>query len=293
MVVGYYFFFRPTNLVNGGTTGISIIVKDILPIPTWVFLYIVDGILLIIGLIILGKEFFFKTLVATITFPAIEGIFEQLFDSDFFFKDNAVQSKYFIACIVGALFLGVGLGICFRNNGTTGGLDVVQKAMTKYLHIPYSLSLYITDSIIVFIGGFFVSNKAYDLEMVVFGILNIIIVGYIVDYVASNAKSRRTAYIITAKPQEIKEMLYAKVDRGVTLCDVKGGWTDNDLTMVICTMDKSESYRVSEWIKEVDRDAFTFITQTKEVSGNYAGIESIRRKRDINSNRLKADKKRI
>ncbi|MGM9971874.1 MAG: YitT family protein [Anaeroplasmataceae bacterium] len=279
MVIAYYFFYKPTNLVNGGTTGISIIVKDYIPIPTWAFLYIVDGILLLIGLFILGREFFYKTVIATITFPAIEGIFEKLFDSNFFFRSGEVQSKYFVACVVGALFLGVGLGICFRNNGTTGGMDVVQKALTKYFHIPYSVSIYCTDTIIILIGGFFSSSGAYDIEMVVYGIINVIAVGYIVDFIASNAKSRRTAYIITTKPLEIRDMIYNKIDRGVTFCDVRGGYTEEEKTMVICTLDKNESYRLSEWVKEVDQKAFTFITQTKEVAGNYEGIESLRRHR--------------
>lgn len=279
MVIGYYFFYTPTNLVNGGTTGISIIVKDIIPIPTWLFLYIIDGVLLITGLILLGKEFFFKTIIATIAFPAFEGIFELLFDPNFFFRSGNVQSSYFVACVVGALFTGIGIGICFRNHGTTGGMDVVQKAMTKYLHIPYSISMYLTDSIIIILGGFFVAGKGnYDIEMVVYGIINLIGVGYIVDFVASNAKTRRTAYIITTKPNEIKEMIYKNIDRGVTLCDVKGAYTNETKTMVICTMDRNESYRISEWIKEIDENAFTFITSTKEVAGNYEGIESFRRK---------------
>lgn len=280
MVIGYYFFYTPTNLVNGGTSGIAIIVDDFIKFPTWLFLYILDGILLIIGLILLGKEFFFKTIIATIAFPAIEGLFEKWFDPNFFFKSGNVESSYFVACVVGAIFTGVGIGICFRNNGTTGGMDVVQKSMSKYLHIPYSLAMYLTDTFIILLGGFFISGKGnYDIEMVVYGVINLIGVGYIVDFIASNAKSRRTAYIITNKPIEIKEMIYKNIDRGVTICDVRGGYTDDLKTMIICTMDKSESYRISEWIKEIDEDAFTFITSTKEVSGNYEGIESLRRRK--------------
>lgn len=274
--IGYFFFFLPTNLVIGGTMGIAIIVEKYLPFSTSIFLYIIDGILLIIGLIFLGKEFFTKTIFATLVSPSIILIFETFCDSNFFFKDS-MQSSYFVAMVAGGLLTALGLGLCFRNNGTTGGMDVIQKILSKYLHIPYSITMYLSDVIIIFIGGLFISSKVYDIEMVIYGVICVIGIGFVVDFVALNAKSRRTAYIITTKPLEMKNMIYEKIDRGLTICDVKGGYTNESKTMIICTMDKSEAYRISEYVKQVDEEAFTFITQTKEVAGNYEGINSFKR----------------
>lgn len=288
--IGYYFFYLPTNLVTGGTMGISIIVKNYLPFSTSIFLYIVDGLLLIIGLIFLGKEFFIKTVYATILSPTIIFVFEHTLDSNFFFKDG-MQSSYFVSAFVGGLLSAIGLGICFRNKGTTGGLDVVQKMLNKYLHIPYSLSMYVTDIVIVLLGGFFITEgKTYDIEMVVFGCLTVVGVGYVVDLIALNAKSRRTVYIITSKPLEIKQMIYDKIDRGVTRCDVFGGYTNNPYTMLICTMDRNETYRICDYIKTIDGDAFTFICETKEVSGNYEGIGDIMRKKDYKGRKDRENK---
>lgn len=283
--IGYYFFYLPTNLVTGGTMGISIIVKDYLPFSTSIFLYIVDGLLLLIGLILLGKEFFIKTVYATILSPTIIFVFEHTMRSDFFINEN-MESPYFVGAFAGGLLSAVGLGICFRNKGTTGGLDVVQKILAKYCHVPYSISMYVTDLVIVIIGGFFITKGVtYDIEMVIFGCLVVIGVGYIVDYIALNAKSRRTVYIVTTHSEEIKQMIYEKIDRGVTECKVNGGYTGQDFIMLICTMDKNESYRICEYVKTIDEEAFTFITQTKEVGGNYEGISELRRRKDNKSKR--------
>ena len=65
------------------------------------------------------------------------------------------------------------------------------------------------------------------------------------------------------------QMIYDKTDRGVTLCNVKGGYTNDDLVMVICTMDEYEAYKIRELIYEIDSSAFTFMSQTKEVIGDY------------------------
>ena len=277
--IGYYFFYLPSNLVTGGTMGIAVIVRKFLPFNTSIFLYIVDGILLLIGLIFLGKEFFIKTVFATIVSPTIIFIFENTLDSNFFFK-NTMQSSYFVAAFAGGTLSALGLGLCFRYKGSTGGMDVIQQILSKYFHVPYSIAMYATDIVIVLIGGFFVTKGvAYDIEMVIFGVLAVVGVGFVVDYIALNAKSRRTVYIITTYPIEIKEMIYEKIDRGVTICDVKGGYTETPKTMIICTMDKSETYRINEYISEIDKNAFTFITQTKEVSGNYEGISDFRRHR--------------
>ncbi len=277
--IAYYFFYLPTNLVTGGTMGIAIIVKDYLPFNTSIFLYIVDGVLLFIGLLLLGKDFFIRTVYATILSPTVVLICETFFDSDFF-KLNEGQTPYLVSGLAGGLLTAIGLGLCFRNKGTTGGMDVVQKILSKYLHIPYSYTMYMTDVVVIAIGGFFVSKALpYDIEMVIYGTLTVIGIGYVVDKIALNARNRRTAYIITQKYDEMRQMIYDTVDRGITVTNVYGGYTGHEFKMIICTMDKREAYRLSELVSKVDKNAFTFITETKEVVGNYEGLSDFRRKR--------------
>lgn len=269
--IAYYFFLEPVNLVTGGVTGLMILLKPILPFEPSVLMYILNISLLIIGLFTLGKDFFLKTCYASVLSPTIILIFEKTLSSDLILKGVNEANWYFISAIVSCVLMAVGLGICFRLNATTGGMDVVQKMMTKYLHIPYSKTMYLTDMVIIFVSGFFIksTNSIYGIEGVVFGILVVYGIGFIVDYIALDAKSRRTAYIITSKPKEMKDMIFTRTKRGVTECDVRGGYTNNDLVMLICTLDNQEAYKLKDYIHEIDKDAFTFMSQTKEVIGEY------------------------
>ena len=269
--IAYYFFLEPANLVTGGVTGIMILFKPILPFEPSILMYILNISLLIIGLFTLGKDFFLKTCYASVLSPTIILIFEETLESDMILKGVNPSNWYLISAVVSCVLMAVGLGICFRVNATTGGMDIVQKIMTKYLHIPYSKTMYLTDWVIILVSGFFIkdANVIYGIEGVVFGILVVYGVGYIVDYIALDAKSRRTAYIITSKPKEMKEMIFSCTKRGVTECDVRGGYTNKDLVMLICTLDNAEAYKLKEYIHKIDSEAFTFMSQTKEVIGEY------------------------
>lgn len=271
MDIGYYFFFSPANLVSGGVTGISIIIKpflDSIHMSQSIFLYIIEGVCLLLGLILLGKDFFIKTILAAILSPTYVFIFEHICSQDIFMQH--IENKLLITTIVASGLSGLGIGICLNNNGSTGGMDIVQKCLSKYLHVPYSITMYLTDWVIILIGGMsFANGFSYNIENVVFGLVSVYLIAYIIDTITLNARTRRTAYIITTKPEEIKELIYIEIGRGVTEANVRGGYTKEDKTMLICVLDKTESYKLGEKIKHVDKEAFTFFTKTKEVVGEY------------------------
>lgn len=268
--IAYYFFLQPTSLVTGGIMGISIMVEDFLPFSPSIFMYICNISLLILGLFTLGKDFFIKTCFTSIFSPTVILIFENTLETDLFLRSINQNNWYFASMIIAGIFTAIGLGLCFRRNATTGGIDIIQKIMTKYMHIPYSKTMYLTDWVIIILSGFFVSETyIYNVESVLYGSLSVLLVGYLVDYIALNGKSKRTAYIITSKPNEMKQMIYDQISRGVTECDVRGGYTGNNRTMLICTLDKLEAYKIQNFIHIVDPESFTFMNQTKEVVGDY------------------------
>ena len=149
-------------------------------------------------------------------------------------------------------------------------MDVIQKVMVKYLHIPYSKTMYFTDWVVVILGGLSLTGKfSYNIEKVVYGTIGVLLIGFLVDRIVSRGFSRRTAFIITEKPNEVKEWVYKNINRGITLVDCKGGYTGDDKVMVICTLDKNESYLLQDNIKLIDEGAFTFMSATREVVGTY------------------------
>ena len=239
-----------------------------------IFMYIIDIIALLLGLIFLGKEFFIKTIYATLLSPSIIFIFERFLDENYFINTMDEHTMQMIVCLIcGTLLSGVGVGIAIKNNGSTGGMDVFQKIMSKYMKVPMSVTMYFTDWVIVIFAGFIIRNEGftyvYQIEYVIFGSIGVIIQAYIIDFICLSAKSRRTVYVITDNPNGIKDLIYKELDRGVTFSKVVGAYTDIERTMVICTMDKNEAYRITSMISEYEPEAFTFVTSCKEVRGEY------------------------
>ena len=289
MAIGFYFFLSPVALCTGGVMGLSIIFEPLYSRLSWftpsIFIYFVDIVCLIVGGLLLGKEFFIKTIYASLLSPTVVFILERTCDQYFFLRtisdfdvSNPGTSTYIVCTVVSILLIGFGIGIAIKNHGSTGGMDVIQKILSKYLHIPLSKTMYLTDWVLVIIAGFsfFGTNTfGYNIERVLFGSLAVIGTGYVTDLIALNAKNRRTAYIITTMPTAVRDVIYTNLDRGVTFTDCVGAYTGQGKTMVICTLDKNEAYILKDLILEVDPNAFSFITSCKEVVGEYVAKRKI------------------
>jgi uncharacterized membrane-anchored protein YitT (DUF2179 family) len=278
IAVAYYFLFLPLNIVTGGVTGIAIILSGIFKegfFSSSLLILILNILFLVIGLIFLGKEFFIKTLFGSIFLPLIIGLFEVLqLPPDYLFTiDNSVLnvvntemnyiSRIILAVILGSILTGVGLGLCFRVNATTGGMDIVQKIIAKYLHIPYSKTVYFTDGIVVV-----VALLVFGVEMTMYNLISIYLIGIFVDLIHMGGASRRTVFILSKKNEEIKEVIINRLGRGVTVVPANGGYSGDCYEMLICTLSRNESYLLKDLICEIDSNAFTFFVSAKEVYGD-------------------------
>ena len=152
-------------------------------------------------------------------------------------------------------------------------MDVIQKILHKKLKINYSIAMYLTDGVIIVLSGLrLINGFEYHMEMVVYGIIGIWICAKLTDIIILNVKNRRTIFIVTEKPIEIRDMLYAKTSRGVTFSNGTGAYSGNDKTIVICTMDLRQCKKVTEEINYIDSNAFSFLVPCKEVIGEYDHI---------------------
>ncbi len=274
LILGFFYFLEPGGIVLGGMLGISIIISPALEAAgSWftssIFIYIVNAVCLVLALIFIGKDFFLKTIYASILSPTILFIFEKTLDPNFFYNTISDGNKQWICLVCGTILSGLGIGIAVKYNGCTGGMDVIQKIISKYLKVPMSTTMYVTDMLVVLVYGLGFNPFTYNIENVVYGVLGVFATGYIVDFVALSLKPRRTMYVITKNPEKIKQLIYDNLNRGVTFNKVVGGYTGDDQVMVICTMDKNEAYRMTSIVSQEDPKAFTFVTSCKEVRGEY------------------------
>lgn len=258
LTLGFYFFLLPQNLVIGGVMGISVLLRDVIPVST--FVLVANLVLLLVGLIFLGKAFFLKTVYATLLHPLILLVLELTVEANFFMK-YMNESPYMVSALFGALFVGVGLGMVIRNNATTGGIDIVQNIMHKFLRIPFTWALYIIDGTIIAIALF------VDFQAGLYAFGAMLLSGMIIDRLSIEGKSGFTVFILTDKTKEIQAEIYDKLDRGLTKIKVVGGYTNKEKEMILCTIDRMQLYTFKLIIKRIDPNAFTFVTRTKEAFG--------------------------
>lgn len=258
LTLGFYFFLLPQNLVIGGVMGISVLLRNVIPVST--FVLVANLVLLLVGLLFLGKAFFLKTVYATLLHPLILLILELTVPSNFFMKFMN-ESPYMVSALFGALFVGVGLGMVIRNNATTGGIDIIQNIMHKFLHIPFTWALYIIDGTIIAIALF------VDFQAGLYAFGAMLLSGMIIDRLSIEGKSGFTVFILTDKTKEMQAEIYDKLDRGLTKIKVVGGYTNTEKEMILCTIDRMQLYTFKLIIKRIDPNAFTFVTRTKEAFG--------------------------
>jgi len=262
MVSGYYFFLIPVDLVAGGVTGLALVVYEITGLTISYFVFIMNMILLVLGLIILGKKVFLRSIYGSILFPVVLYVFER------FVPLLDMENDFVIATIFGGALLGLGFGYVLKYGGTSGGTDIPVKILKDKLNIPVSVSMYIVDGSIILLGviAFY---QDYGIVVGLYAMLTMFISGKIADIVILGNSTKKAVQIITTNKDEIKEAIYEAIHRGVTEVTIKGGYTQEHKTMLVTVITKQEYYFIRNLIAKIDPEAFVYVTQATEIQGDF------------------------
>lgn len=263
MVSGYYLFLIPVDLVAGGVTGVGMILQQLSSkIPISATIFALNILLLLIGWAVLGKKLLVRSIYGSLAFPAVMFIFEQ------FMPVFDLNDDYFIAVIFGGGLLGLGFGYVLKYGGTSGGTDIPVKIFNKVFKLPINFSVYLIDGIIVTLGTI-VFYQERGILVGLYAIVAILISGQIADMVVVGGSSKKALNIITDHPKEIKNAIYAAVERGVTEVPILGGYSQAEKTMLVTVITKREYYFVRRIIARIDEGAFVYVTPATEIHGDF------------------------
>ncbi len=259
----FSFFLNVNNIVIGGGSGLGVIFKDLFGIdPAWTVL-ILNVALLIAGTLTMGKNFFIKTAYGSLSYPLFVKLFNWIYEIsglDF----SAAHMDMVLVILFSSIIMGLGLGLVVKAGATTGGTEVGQQLLLKYLHIPYSTSLYALDGLVIFMGLIAgVASVEYTLYAVVFTYL----CGVVIDSVVFTGMAKRAVYIISHENEAIKKELLEKFERGVTSIRVVGEYSKQNREMLVCVLSAGEYFRLREIIAKYDPKAFFYSVKASEVRG--------------------------
>ena len=250
-------FLLPNNIVFGGVSGLSIIFKKLFGIDTSLFILISSLLLLIVSFIVLDKEKTKGSVLGTILFP----IFVKL-TSGFSSYLTINPSEIFLYALFGGVLYGIGAGLVFKAGFTTGGTDIINQIITKYLKVSMGTALILSDGLIVLAGVFI-----FGVRKLMYAVITLYIISILTDKVLLGISDSKAFYIIAEKDEEIKQYVLKELGHGVTIFAAKGGFSKEKQNVLFCVIPTKDYFKLKEGIHSIDKEAFFVATDAYEVLG--------------------------
>lgn len=264
--LGWAAFLLPYQITTGGVTGVSAIIYYATGFPLQYSYFIINAVLMIFAMKLLGAKFTIKTTFAIIILTFLLGFFQNHIGT----TQIIGEGQEFMACIVGASLCGLGLGIVFINNGSTGGTDIIAAVVNKYRDITFGRMILYCD-IIIISSCYFIFE---DWKRVVFGFVTLIVISYILDMVINSARQSVQFLIFSKEYQKIADCIISGTHRGVTVLNGTGWYSKNDVKVLVVLAKKSQSVTIFRLVKEIDPDAF--ISQSSVIGVYGEGFDRIK-----------------
>lgn len=254
---GIAMFTSPNNIAPGGVSGIGTMLNHLFNIPIGSVIIAVNIPLFIFSFKKFGRSFFKKSLFATFLTSSLIDILPFILEKHYIYSP-------LLASIFGGVSIGVGVGIIFLRGGTTGGADILAKLIRlKYPHFSLGTLVFIIDAIIV-ISTLFVYGS---IEALLYSTVSFFVTSRAVDAIIFGAARSKMLLIITTQPQQIAKRIMNDIQHGVTLIPASGGYTNEEKTILLSVVRPNEVAEINKIVKEIDRSAFTVITESNEVFG--------------------------
>ena len=300
ITVGIYFFKAPNGFATGGVSGLAILLAKalwFLPITQSMYLLAINAILLVIGVIILGKSCGFLTIYCSLLFSILNMLLEIVLPiskipgavahgyGEYLGKHYAgdiitgnlvkifesgeelsviytLSSQPLLELVFAVMLTGIGSAIIFRCKASSGGTDIIALILKKYTSLNVGTALLLSD-IVIAASSIFI----FSLEIGLFSLLGLFAKVFVVDDILDSMNLCKAFTIITTKPGEISEYIMMKMHRGATIYNAEGVYSHEEKKVLITVCRRSEAFKLRKTVMEIDPGAFIIITKTSEIMG--------------------------
>lgn len=253
--VGVSLFTDPNNMAPGGVTGISIILSRFLPVSTGTLIMLLNIPILIFAVWKFGMGLTLSSIYAT----ALISVFTNILASF-----GAATEDILLAALAGGTMTAVSVGVIFRVGATTGGMDIIVKAMRlRFPHLRTGKIFFIADALVVTISGILFR----DVNAALYAAISAITTSLVMDIVLYGRDEAKLLYIISACSDQIAERLMVELAVGVTYINGQGAYSGDNKKVILCVVKKPVSPRAEEIVRQEDPESFTIITSATEVFG--------------------------
>lgn len=268
---GFTAFILPEKVVMGGVSGLGSLIYFAFNVPVAVTTYAINLLLLAIAYKIVGKQFVWRTIFGATVISIMIGVMQPFF---FELLDGKplVQGETFMNVIIGGVCCGLGIGMAFTHNGSTGGTDIVAAMVAKKSNVSIGRTMLYTD--------FFIISSSYllfqDINKIVYGLVVLFVASIVADMIINTNRQAVQFTIFSPKWKEIATAINNEANRGCTVLDGTGWYSKQNIKVLLVMCRKIESVTIFRIIKSIDNDAF--ITQAN-VNGVYGkGFDELKLK---------------
>ncbi len=257
--LGLYSFTVPAQIAPGGVSGLFTAINYLTGFPIGLGTILINIPLLTAGFFIIGKGFIIKSIYATIlSSVALDYIYPVLMIPQY-------HGDRMLASLFGGVLIGAGIGLLYARGGSSGGTDIVCRLIKR--RFPFirigMISLAIDFVIVVFSTFVF-----KEIESALYAIVSMYVLSIMIDRIVNGVSEGSFVFVITKKQKEVAKRILTDCDRGCTIVKAEGGYSSEDVGVIVCALRNNERYKLEDVTKEEDPNAFIVVTDATEVLGN-------------------------
>ncbi|RKP53806.1 YitT family protein [Cohnella endophytica] len=261
MAVALEIFLVPNEIIDGGITGISIVLSEVSHVALGIFIFIINLPFLFIGYKMIGKTFAVSTLYGVGVMSVATALLHSV---------EPFTSEKILAVLYGGVILGLGIGIVIRFGGALDGSEIVAILFSKKFRLPVGQIVMFINVFIFIVAGF-----VFGADSAMYSIFTFYIAAKVMDIVVEGLDESKSATIISGEYEEISEAIMDRLGRNTTLIYAKGGYTKEDTQLIFCVVTRLEIAKLKSVVHEIDPRAFISVQNVADVLGGNIEKKSI------------------
>ncbi len=250
-----YFFMIPSSVSVGSVAALAMVLGNFIPLSVATLTMIMNVGLLILGFLLVGKEFGIKTVYTATLMPALMGVLEVVFPNH-----GSLTQDQTLDVVCYCVLVALAQAILFVRNASSGGLDIVGKIMNKFLHMEFGKAVGLVGMAVALSAAF-----VYDAKTVALSVLGTYFNGQVVDHFIFGSTIKKRVCIISQKEEDILHFILHELHSGATTYHAYGAYSETKRTEINTIVDKNEYQKLMTFIRKTDPDAFVTVYAVNEM----------------------------
>ena len=250
-----FFFLIPSHLAVGSISGLAIILANFIPLKISAITMGLNVALLVVGLLLIGRDFGIKTIYTSVLMPVVLAVLEILFPDM-----QSIMGDVFLDMLLYIFTVSIGLAILFNRNASSGGLDIIAKLLNKYLRMDLGKAMSLAG-----ICTALTAALVYDAKTVLLSILGTYLNGIVLDHFIFGFNIKRRVCILSNKEADIEAFILHTLHSGATIYEPVGAYDHQIRREIITIVDKNEYIQLMNYISKTDPSAFVTVYNVNEV----------------------------